>query len=89
MPTVPIPQGPQRQQGALRTFSTGQADVSSGDAQMAQAIGNVGEMAFKEAQRQSAIKGFEVDARVREEWSTKDAELRQKYQGENSAQYLS
>lgn len=88
MPTVPIPEGPRLQSGALRTIQTGQADVSSGTRDQAAALGQLGDVAFKEASRQSAIKAFEVDARVRSEWQAKDAELRQKYRGENSGQYV-
>jgi hypothetical protein len=88
MPTVPIPQGPSRESGGLNTFNTGQADVSSGTRALGGAVAEAGVVVHRELTRQAGIKAFELDSRVREEWAAKDAELRQKYRGKKSDEYV-
>lgn len=87
MPQVPTYDGPQLRTQALRPVFGSAPDVSSGGRAVAQALGQVADVADRVAQRDAQDEAFALEARIRSDWQQQRAKLREQYKGEQADQY--
>lgn len=87
MPQVPLYNSPQIAEQGLRTPQASAPDVSAGTRALGKAFGDVGEAAFRMADRDAEAEANKIDTEVTAGWLAWDAQARKQYQGQNVDEY--
>lgn len=87
MPQVPLYNSPQIAEQGLRTPQASAPDVSAGTRALGKAFGDVGDAAFRMADRDAEAEANKIDTEVTAGWLAWDAQARKQYQGQNVDEY--
>lgn len=87
MPTIPIYNGPQVREQALRPVQGQAADVSSGYRALGAGLEKVSDEAFRFVERDAQTQAWKAQAQINDEFTKWDAQARQGAQGDNAKGY--
>lgn len=87
MPQIPLYDGPQVRTQPLRPVYQNAPDVSSGTQALARTMGQFGEMADRQVQRDAQDEAFKLELQIRTDWQKQRAALREQYKGDLADQY--